>query len=65
MNKSIKPILKKMKVLKRDRAVIIWSVLLWLQTRAAYKKVMEENGVSDPNSMDKNYWIQRVGEVSS
>jgi len=38
-------------------------VLLWLQTRAAYKKVMEENGVSDPNSLDKNYWIQRVGEV--
>ncbi|WAR12172.1 PMFBP-like protein [Mya arenaria] len=33
-------------------------------TRAAYKKVMEENGVSDPNAMDKNYWIQRVGELS-
>ena len=34
-----------------------------LQTRAAYKKAMEDNGVSDPAAMDKNYWIQRVGEV--
>lgn len=31
-------------------------------TRAAYKKVMEDGG--DPNSLDKNYWIQRVGELS-
>lgn len=25
---------------------------------------MEDTGVSDPQSLDKNYWIQRVGEVS-
>jgi hypothetical protein len=29
-----------------------------------YKHATEESGLSDPQAMDKNYWISRVGELS-
>jgi len=45
--------------------ILIEQLPLYFQTRAAYKKVMEDGGVGDPNALDKNYWIQRVGEVST
>lgn len=34
-----------------------------LQQRA-FGKGLEDAGISDPHALDKNYWIQRVGEVS-
>ena len=38
-------------------------VAVRFQTRAALSKAMEDTGVADPHSLDKSYWIQRVGEV--
>lgn len=35
-----------------------------LQQRA-FGKGLEDAGISDPHALDKNYWIQRVGEVSN
>lgn len=35
-----------------------------LQQRA-FGKGLEDAGISDPHALDKNYWIQRVGEVST
>ncbi|GFN89840.1 golgin subfamily b member 1-like [Plakobranchus ocellatus] len=32
--------------------------------RTAVNKLAEEGGVTDPHSLDKAYWIQRVGELS-
>ena len=34
------------------------------QTHAALSRAVDETGVTDPLSLDKSYWIQRVGEVS-
>lgn len=31
----------------------------------AFGKGLEDAGISDPHALDKNYWIQRVGEVST
>uniref|UniRef100_A0A8W8KBS5 Uncharacterized protein n=2 Tax=Magallana TaxID=2171616 RepID=A0A8W8KBS5_MAGGI len=30
----------------------------------AFGKGLEDAGISDPHALDKNYWIQRVGELS-
>lgn len=35
-----------------------------LQQRA-FGKGLEDAGISDPHALDKNYWIQRVGEVGN
>ena len=32
--------------------------------RSAINGALAETGVSDPNALDKSYWIQRVGELS-
>lgn len=40
-----------------------YHVLFELQQRA-FGKGLEDAGISDPHALDKNYWIQRVGEVS-
>lgn len=45
--------------------IIIVYYLLVLQTRTALSKAIEDTGVSDPHTLDKSYWIQRVGEVGS
>ncbi len=39
-------------------------VVLLLQSRSAINRALEETGESDPQALDKNYWISKVGEVS-
>lgn len=39
------------------------TIVFELQQRA-FGKGLEDAGISDPHALDKNYWIQRVGEVS-
>ncbi|XP_062613772.1 golgin subfamily A member 5-like isoform X2 [Saccostrea cucullata] len=35
-----------------------------IDKQRAYGKGLEDAGISDPHALDKNYWIQRVGELS-
>ena len=39
-------------------------IFIWYYfQQKAYSKGLEDAGISDPQALDKNYWIQRVGEV--
>lgn len=38
--------------------------ILYYFQQKAYSKGLEDAGISDPQALDKNYWIQRVGEVN-
>lgn len=35
-----------------------------IDKQRAFGKGLEDAGISDPHALDKNYWIQRVGELS-